>query len=90
MCGDAGGQSLHYFHSYAVRNRLNLHRCSDILPSIPVEWTMETYKEYHCHLQDDFVHIMTRVIVDRIPFFQQFNGLILKHIPKKWVRNQKW
>lgn len=96
MSEDTGTQSLHYFHSYAVRDRLNLHNCSDLPPNKPGEWSMENYKEVsqkvlpnhedHHHLQDDFIHIMTRVIVERIAFFQQFDGIIQKHIPHAYSK----
>lgn len=86
-----GSQSLHYFHSYAVKDRVNLSNCSDLPTKAPVEWTTEKYqsvcrkilptKEDQLYVQDNFVHIMTRVIVNRVPFFQQFHSIALKHIP---------
>lgn len=86
-----GSQSLHYFHSYAVKDRVNLSSSSDLPPKAPVEWTTEKYQsvcrkilptsEDQRYLQDNFVQIMTRVVISRIPFFQQFDGIALKHIP---------
>jgi hypothetical protein len=40
---DTPSQSLHYFHSYAVRDRINLATYSDAPPVRPTEWTMSDY-----------------------------------------------
>lgn len=89
-------QSLHYFHSYAVKDRLNLHGCSDVPQSRPQEWSMEMYQEVsrtvlptsedHRRLDDDFSHIVTRIIVERLPFFQQLDGKIRKYIPHSYSK----
>ena len=74
-------RSLHYVHSYAVKDRLDFSNLSSQRPTnfnvFGVIPDVEDYK----YLKSDFAVLIKRIIVEYIPFFHEdYEGLPLKHI----------
>ena len=82
-------QSLHYFHSYAVRDRVDLSLFSDE----PTQVDMHAYvpelllpsQEDLQHMLQNFTVLITRVLVGYMPCFEKFSDKIVKHIPHKFT-----
>ena len=91
---DTAAQSSHYFHSYAVRDRIDLTDYNDISPPRPVQWTMTDYVAVakkvlpttveEKALSENFVQLVARVIIQQIPYFQQFENVLPTFITHKY------
>ena len=81
-------QSLHYFQSYAVRDRVDLGLFSDELPqadpsTFSPELLLPSQEDLDCMLKN-FTILVTRVLVKYMPCFQKFTAKIVQHIPHKF------
>lgn len=83
-------QSLH-FHSFAVMNRVDFSALSDVCPptcfNSPQKQAQQLLpsKEDDRILRDNFIILVSRILVDNIPFFQQtFDGAVTRHIRHKY------
>lgn len=85
---------MHYFQSYAVRDRIDLTGYDDTPPPRPVQWTMENYKSVaekvlptpmeESVLAEHFVQLVARVMVQKMPYFNQFEGVMPTGIEHKF------
>ena len=86
---DHQARSLHYFHSYAVRDRINLSQFSDEVKvpdpkCIQLDNILPT-KEDEEELRKNFTILMARTLCDYMPFFQKFGkGALERHISHKF------
>ncbi len=82
MRSDNQTRSLHYVQSYAVKDRINYDGISDELPTeVNVFDILPTGEDYKC-LKESFAILVSRVIVNFIPFFtSDYKNLPIKHIP---------
>ncbi len=85
------GQSLHYFHFCAIQNRIDFSDFPDIFPAT----CLNSPKRRALHLlpsvEDDndlranMAVLVSRIIVDNIPFFHHtFDGIVTRHIKHKY------
>ena len=91
MRSDHQRSSLHYFHCFAVRDRINLSNFSDIPPvisSLSIDDTLSKLiptNDDQRALQHNFKVIMSQILVEEIPFFKTtFNDVIIHHIDHKY------
>lgn len=84
-------KSLHYFHSFAVANRIDLSEFSDVKPSTcmntPSKRAVQLLptKEDDIVLRSNFINLVSRVLVENIPFFKAtFDGVVTQHIQHKY------
>lgn len=84
-------KSLHYFHSFAVANRIDFSEFSDVKPSTcmnnPPKRAVQLLptQEDDRVLRNNFITLVSRVLVDNIPFFKQmFDGVVTQHIQHKY------
>ena len=88
---DAPTRSFHYFHAYAVKDRVDLSSFSDILtqPALPLsvddlccQIQILPLSEDYDTLSDNFATHISRCSVDKIPYFtSNFSKAKVKHIP---------
>lgn len=81
-------QSLHYFHSFAVKDRVDLSRISDVKPglslsSLPLTTLLPTEHDIE-NLKKNCTVLASRVLVQFIPAFYQFEKSVAKHIPHRY------
>ena len=81
---DSQTKSLHYFQTYAVRDRIDLSSYDDTPPVLD-ESSMDTttllpteadYKE----LKNNFTHHIARILKEYMPFFSSFGSGVERHI----------
>ena len=83
---DRQAQSLHYFHSYAVKDRIDLQNFSDIPPNPPKHATTELLLKLLPSIDDvHTIHTLfethiSRVLVERLPFMKVFSDVVDWHI----------
>ena len=75
-------KSLHYFHSFAVANRVDFSCLSDVRPSTcmnsPSKRAVQLLpsKEDDKEMRTNFVTLVSRALVENIPFFKAtFDGV---------------
>ena len=77
-------KSFHYFHSYAVHDRVNLRAYDNKLPDIDVEslpLTVFLPSMNDCKkLRDNYVILASRVLVKHLSFLAPLKGCIPQHI----------
>ena len=84
MRSDYQTRSLHYFHTYAVRDRVDLTRISDQKPfldlkTIHLDATLPTSGDKK-ELQKNFSILFARILKKYIPFFAKFGAGLERHI----------
>ena len=77
-------RSLHYFHTYAVKDRIDLSAFSDDVPTtnlddMDLEKLLPSHHDEHMMTQN-FTTLIGRCLVKNIPFFKKFDTGIQKHI----------
>ena len=86
---NAQNKSLHYVQLYAVKDRVNLSQLSQTFPSI-CEVALDTIlpsDEDNASLMENMSILIARVIVNRIPFFNNdFKKLVPNHIQHKYSK----
>eukprot|EP00731_Ephydatia_muelleri_P010119 Em0005g705a len=77
--------SLHYFHSYAVKDRVDV---SDLSPEVPLVTSKEIdvnlflpSPEDCQSLEANFCTLMMRILVKHIPGISHLSSVVLQHIP---------
>ena len=88
QASDKPNKSIHWFHLNAVKDRVNANECSDDEPLKKVQevekWeVLPSIKDTH-DLLHDFIPLVARVIVDRIPAFKHFKDVVVRHLPHKY------
>ena len=75
-------RSLHYFHAYAVKDRVDLSSFSDTVLSTPPLSKDELFNQILPSADDHFATLISRCLVDKIPFSSHnFKKATVKHIP---------
>ena len=81
-------QSFHFFHSYAVRDRIKLHNASDIAPphlvtpvkQLPLKDLLPSVSD-HQFLIHNFSILVSRVLVSELDYFRKtFGDVVINHI----------
>ncbi len=77
-------QSLHYFNSFALQDRIDLSPYSDSPRRInPVELDPSVFlpsKEDYRILEDTMTVLISRVLVQYMPFFEEYASVTIQHI----------
>lgn len=81
-------KSIHYFHSYAVQDRIELSDLSDDLPecdigSLPVTTFVPSVEDCTA-LRANYIVLAARVIVDKLPYFSALHQCVVKNIPHQY------
>ena len=81
---DHQGRSLHYFHTYAVQDRVDLSNVSDVQMSPDLSTTnllelLPTFAD-HETLMQNFAILTARVIKKHMPFFAAYGKPVESHI----------
>ena len=85
-------QSLHYFNSFPVRDRIPLQQLSQfethVCPTLSsITELILPSKQDDEALIKDLTKIVSRILVDNMPFFQiLFGNVVDRHIPHKYSR----
>ena len=85
------GQSLHYFHSFAVQNRIDFSSYSDVLPATCLDSCERRAKQLLPSKDDDsclrnnLTILVSRILVDNMSFFRHtFDGVVTWHIEHQY------
>ena len=83
-------KSLHYFHSYAVHDRIDVSDLSDDQPqvdlqSLPVTTFVPSVDDCIA-LRSNYIVLVARVIVDRLPYFSGLRQCVVQHIPHRYSK----
>ena len=86
---DSQVQSLHYFHSYATKNRCEGIDLETIIPigdirNLPMSVFLPTQEECLA-VRNNYVVLVSRIITDYLPAFSTFKKCVPKHIPHKYA-----
>ena len=77
-------KSFHYFHSYAVHDRIDLSGYSNQIPDIDIEsLPLTTFLPSlnDCKkLRDNYIVLASRVLVTHLPFLAPLKGCVPQHI----------
>ncbi len=84
MTSDNQTRSLHYFHTYAVRDRVDLSTYSNevrmpVLDSVQLDNFLPASTDGKV-IMNNFEVLVGRILMKNIPFFQQFGKGLEKHI----------
>jgi len=84
MTSEHQTRSLHYFHVYAVKHRIDLATCSNEVPqpdidSMNFEDVLPSHED-EAILHNNFAHLIGQVLRKHIPFFDAFGSGLGKHI----------
>ena len=78
-------RSLHYFHTFAVKDRVDISSLSDKPPQIPADVDLTKLlpdKADDTCLQNNFVVLMARVVCKYVPFF--YRCTVERHIEHEY------
>ena len=85
-------RSLHYFHTYAVKDRVDLSSMSDKplplpadIKAIDLTKLLLDEEDDKC-LQKNFTVLMARVICKYVPFFSRYGQAVERHIKHEYSR----
>ncbi len=84
MRSDYQARSLHYFHSYAVRDRINTENFDD-MPSAPdisqvnLDLILPTTHDVH-DMYSNMSVLIARVLKKYMPFFKKYGSAVGRHI----------
>lgn len=88
QASDKPNKSIHWFHLNAVKDRVNGNECSDNEPLRKVQeveqWEVLPSSKENQDLLYDFIPLVARVIVDRIPAFKHFKDVVVRHLPHQY------
>lgn len=87
---DHQSKSLHYFHSYAVRDRIDFSQLSDecclvdpddidVSSVLPTSSAQEAIKE-------NFGILVARILKKHMPFFSRYASALERHIPHEYSK----
>ena len=81
-------QSLHYFHSYAAKNRCESLHFDDSKPigeilSLPMSTFLPTTDDCMA-IRNNYIILTSRVIVEYLPSFSAFRQCVPQHIPHRY------
>lgn len=91
-------QSLHYFHSFAVKDRVNFSSLPNTIslinpPDIDLQCFLPTADD-QLVLEENLCVLISRMVVQYIPFFRRCTSKVKQHIDhpysRKWHESQLW
>ena len=90
MRTDRQNQSLHYFHMYAVRDRINLSESCENQRQAPKDPPLEELlpspddsKQLHSNMEI----LVTRILARHMPFIaENFEDVVIRHIPHPYLK----
>ena len=81
---DKQTQSLHYFHSYAVRDRIDFSSFSEIVPQVDLDsFDFETFLPTTSEdeqLKSNFSILIARILTRHVSAFTSFSDIVPNHI----------
>lgn len=85
MTSDHQRQSIHYFHSYGVQDRVKCHDVPDSSPvgsidQLPPCAFLPDSKDC-MQLRKHYAILVSRILVDQSSFFKGFKDCVVRHIP---------
>ena len=88
MRGDHQSQSLHYFHCVAVKDRIDLSQVSNACSFInhdemKLEVLLPSHEDYE-NLQKNITVLISRLLVQHIPFFKEGRSSVTQHIEHQY------
>ena len=88
MRSDYQTRSVHYLHTYAVRDRIDLSAISDQAPSVEISSIdlinlLPNAEDDEC-LQRKFAILIARVLLQYSPYFSRFGQAVEGHIEHKY------
>ena len=90
MRSDNQSKEFHYFHQYAVRDRVDMSHLSEEPPSIDPDVALHQLiptAEDNAAMLTNFSMLVTREIVQHMPFFaKNFSDVIVSHIPHTYSK----
>ena len=92
---DSQNKSLNYVQVYAVKDRIDFSQLSNSPPSPgrSVYDILPTTADYQA-LKDNFSILVARILVEHIPYFKDFKGLVDNHISHPYssemAKSSKW
>ena len=84
---DQQNKTLHYFHSYAVKDQVNLQDLSDAGPKKPstiseVLEKVEPNAQENALFIDECAVLLSRIMCDNMPYFiENYEDVVQRHIP---------
>ena len=86
---DNQARSLHYFNSYAVKDRVNLLHLSPACTivnskDINIEKLLPTQEDIQ-NIKDNICILVSRMLVAHIPALKRFATAVCKHIPHRYA-----
>ena len=86
-------QSIHWFNLMAVKHRILALHLHDDGPQHPIE-EMEASLclpsiEEHLGLNNNMIILVERVLTQRLHVFQQFEALVIRHVPHKYSKDTR-
>ena len=79
--------SLHFVHSYAVKDRIEFSQFSSKTPTAVNIFDIIPDEHDYKTLKSDFAVLTSRMIVEYMPFFStEYKGIPLQHIPHKYSK----
>ena len=87
---DQQNKTLHYFHSYSVKDRINLHDVSDAGPQKPstipeVLNKVEPDAQENAVIVDACAILLSRMMCDSMQYFMEnYGGVVQRHTPHKY------
>ena len=88
--------SIHYFHSYAAKNRVNTSGLSDAAPDSPakdqkkIALSLLPSPSDDSIMKENFAIHLSRVLVEHVPFFEHsFDGAVSWHVTYKYSEQMK-
>ena len=85
QASDKPNKSIHWFHLNAVKDRVSASGYSDDGPLKKAEevenWEVLPSSKDTQDILHDFIPLVARVIVDRIPAFKHFKDVVVRHLP---------
>lgn len=89
MTMDHQSQSLHYFHCYAALDRIDFHDLDNSSPignvgTLPLEIFLPSMEDCDA-LRNNYVVLLAREIVDKVPYFEVFADSVPGHIVHQYT-----
>ena len=85
--------SLHLFHAYAVLDRVDCTSLPDTAPTANLEelspLSFLPSVEDCTQLRDDYITLVARTVVEKLPAFKPFASCVEKHIPHQYTSQMK-
>ena len=87
MSMDHQTQSLHYVQAYAVKDRISFSLFDDKVPTCVNAYDVIPNESDYQSLKSNFVVLVSRIIVEYMPFFNtDYKGIPQQHIPHKYTK----